>query len=458
MFFNCLDPEINDLLRLKHPTTPLSKKVELLDYSLVFNEEFRKRVAMNGDWLLVSKKAAPDLHEAFYDKRELFPELLDKYLTSGNVVGQIVKARDIAPLFLQQRQDTGRIYSFNVDHANDHTPFKETIRTSNLCAEIALPSRPYSSSHALNQYHEYGEDGLVGLCFLLALDVGKIQDDAEYKLNAFYSCRALDNIITNMFYPFESLRSVGEGYRSIGVGITNLAYYMARNNVMYDTSDGRNVIHNLAERHMFMIYTASNDLAKEKGVFKWYDNTKYVDGYLSIDSYNREIDNHHTTSLLYDWDELRANVKEHGLRFSTHVAFMPCESSSVWSFGANGLYPIRSGLVIKSRPEGLVPFIPPEYDKYKDSYQFAWDISNRDMSIVYGIFQKFCDQAISADEYVDFSQKIGGKSSMNEMIVDWLFHYKVGNKSQYYKNTKTESDTTSGNVVEEDDGCESCKL
>lgn len=469
--YNVMDPEIEDLLRIKHPTTPLAKRVELMDYSLVFNEEFRKRVAKNEDWLLISKVTAPDLHEAFYDKRDDFPELLEQYLrphkdkmanflsptaTVVKALGKVVKARDIASLFLNQRQDTGRIYSFNVDHANDHTPFKETVRLSNLCHEICLPTRGYSSPEALNKQHGFGKDGLVGLCFLLALDVGKIPTETMYEQSAYYACRALDNIITNMFYPFESLREVGENYRSIGIGITNLAYHMAKEDLLYDEDEGRNEIHKIAERHAYHLYKASNALAKERGTFGWYKHTKYQDGYLIIDSYNKEVDNHHSQELMYDWEELRSEIKKHGLRFSTHSAHMPCESSSVWSFGANGTYPIRSGLVMKSRPEGIVPFIPPEYEKLQYAYQFAWDISTKDLAKVYAIIQKFTDQAISADQYIDFSKKDGGKASMKELMQDWLFWYKLGNKTQYYYNTKTGNSSDSD---DSDDGsCESCKL
>ncbi|AUS02780.1 ribonucleotide reductase R1 subunit [Vibrio phage 2.275.O._10N.286.54.E11] len=468
--FNCLDPEIEDLLRLKHPTTPLAKRVELMDYSLVFNEEFRKRVAKNEDWLLVSKVQAPDLHQAFYENRDKFPELLASYLAphSGRIasfltegtpkkaIGTVVKARDIAALYLTQRQDTGRVYSFNVDHSNDHTPFKETIRLSNLCHEIHLPTRPYSSPVALDKQHGFGNDGLVGLCFLLALDVGKIISDDEYKQAAYYAARALDNIITNMFYPYETLREVGEKYRSIGVGITNLAYHMAKEDLLYSEEEGRNEIHWIAERHAYMMYQASNSLAEERGVFEWYNETKYADGYLIIDSYNKEVDNHHSAKVVYDWEGLRTQVAKHGLRFSTHTAHMPTESSAVWGYSANGVYPIRSGMVLKQRPEGIVPFLPPEYEKLQYAYQFAWDVSTKDLAKCYAILQKYCDQGISADEYIDFNQRKDGKSSMKEMMQDWMFWYKLGLKTIYYKNTKTE--TTDDSISGDDDGCSSCKL
>jgi len=475
VYFNVLDPEFDDLVRLKSPTTPLSKRIELMDYSLMWNNDFLSRVAKNEDWLLVSKVDKPLLHEAFYNNRSEFPKLMEEALNEhsrkpsisdllkpdfiaikSTGKGKVVNARDMFKVFLQQRQETGRIYCGNVDTLNDHTPYSEdVIRMLNLCSETALPTRGFKGVESLNKPVRK-DDGLVGLCFLLATDYGKCEEHEVDEVN-YYACRALDNIISMTSYPYKTLEDVGLNYRSIGVGITNLAYVMAKNKVLYSSEEGRNFIHRLAERHQFSLYKASVSLAKERGKFGWFDKTKFAKGLMCVDTYTKEIDKHHSQDLLCDWDGLRKEINKYGLRFSTKSAHMPCESSSAWGYSTNGLYPVRQGVLMKSRPEGLVPFFAPEYEKYKEFYELAWDINTQDLYKVYGIIQKFTCQSISADTYVDFSKLENGKVQMSTMMKDMLFSMKIGMKSHYYSNSKTEDKTESGSK-ETDADCDSCKL
>lgn len=456
--YNVLDPEIDDLLRLKNPTTAVSKRIELMDYSLAWNNEFLKRVAQNGKWVLASKVAIPDLHEAFYNKRDTFTEVLDTtlkdislglYKKTPNV--KVVSARDIMKVFLVQRQETGRIYCINIDNVNDHSPYKLLIRKSNLCMETLLPTRGFKDEYSLDKSVS-DDDGLVGLCFLLATDVGKCTFDEIENVN-YYACRALDNIVSMTHYPYKSLEDVGLNFRSIGVGITNLAYLMAKEGLKYSTEAGRNFIHKVAERHQFYLYKASNRLAEERGKLGWYDKTRYIDGTLCLDTYKKEIDEHHSQELLMEWGQLRKSIDKYGLRFSTHSAMMPVESSSSWGYSSNSLYPIRQGVVIKSRPEGLIPFFAPEWDTLKKSYELAWDIPAQDLYKVYGIVQKFTCQGISSDSYLDFSKQ-EGKVSVKEMMKDMLFSQKVGMKTHYYLNSRTEDKHNK----EEDSTCDSCSL
>ncbi|AUR92258.1 ribonucleotide reductase R1 subunit [Vibrio phage 1.170.O._10N.261.52.C3] len=471
--FNVLDPELDDLLRLKNPTTSLNKRIELMDYSLAWNNDFLKRVAKNDKWLLISKKDAPDLHKAFYEDRSNFPTLMGKYLklydgqnsvenlldpeyTPNNVAtfnGKVVNARDVMKTFLVQRQETGRMYCINVDTANDHSPYEQDIvRISNLCQETLLPTRGFTDDSSLNKVVSE-DDGLVGLCFLLATDVGKCSIGDIEEVN-FYACRALDNIISMTHYPYKTLEDVGKNYRSIGVGITNLAYLMAKEGLSYASEEGRNFVHQVSERHQYYLYKASVRLAKERGKFGWYDRTKYAKGLLCIDTYTKAIDDYHSQGLLCDWDTLREDISKYGLRFSTHSAMMPVESSSAWGYSANSVYPIRAGVLVKSRPEGLVPFFAPEWSKYEKAYDIAWDIAPQDLYKDYGIIQKFTCQGISADSYLDFSKE-GGKVSVMSMMKDMLFSQKVGMKTHYYLNQRTEDKHTK---EEKSSDCDSCSL
>ena len=474
--YNILDPEFDDLIRLKNPTTAVSKRIELVDYSLAWNNEFLRRVAKNEDWLLVSKKECPELHHTMYEDRKAFPELMASKLkeygntntvadflnpnytpnTTKKFNGKIVKARDLFKVFLQQRQETGRIYCINIDTVNDHSSFdKDTVRQSNLCQEVTLPTRGFKDVYSLNEPVNPEEGGMVGLCYLLATDVGRCRMEELMEVN-YYACRALDNILSLTKFPYRSLKDIAQKYRSIGVGVTNLAYAMAKKGVKYSSEEGRNFVHELMEQQQYTLMTASNDLARERGKFEWYNRTKFEKGIIGLDTYTKEIDNHHSQTLNCDWETLRKNITSFGLRFVTVSAHMPCESSSAWGYSTNGVYPIRQGVVMKSRPEGLVPFYAPELDTLEGAYEMAWDIETQDMYKIYGIIQKFTCMAISADSYLDFSKLAGGKVPMKKMMQDMLFSQKIGMKTHYYLNSRTESKHMVGG--ENDSDCSSCKL
>ncbi len=468
---NILDPEFEDLVRLKSPTTSLAKRIELLDYSLAWNNDFLKRVAKNQDWLLVSQSDCPKLYETFYSDPAKFSKEMAKELNkrngsatvtdflnpnfevgSGDLKGKVVKARELFKVFLQQRQETGRMYCINIDTVNQHTAFEQDkIRQSNLCMEVCLPTKGFNGIKSLYESANYDTDGKVGLCFLLATDIGKCSYEELDYVNS-YACRALDNILDLTGYPYPALEDIGKKYRSIGVGMTNMAYYLAKNHCSYDSEEGRNLVHKISEKHQYSLYKASVALAKERGSFEWINRTKFKNGTLPIDTYTTAVDNYHSQGLLMDWEGLRKDLKKYGMRFVTVAAHMPCESSSAWGFSANSVLPIREGVVMKSRPEGLVPFRAPEYEKLKAHYQLAWDIETQDLYKIYGIIQKFTCMAISADTYIDFAKLEDGKVPMKKMMQDMLFSQKVGMKTHYYMNSRTEDKS------DEDSDCSSCKL
>ena len=140
--------------------------------------------------------------------------------------------------------------------------------------------------------------------------------------------RSLDSVIEHQSYPVKASKKMLKR-RSIGVGITNLAYYLAKNNVKYDDKDACKVVDELMESIQYYLILASTELAKEKGKCEWFDRTKYSKGILPIDTYCKEVDKLTKRKLSHDWEKLRKLIKKYGMRNSTLTALMPCESSSL---------------------------------------------------------------------------------------------------------------------------------
>lgn len=453
--YTCMDPEVEYLLRLKSQRTSEDFRLEFMDYSLAVNNLFLKKAAKNEDWMLVSVYNAPDLYKKFYKGNEEEYEAEYNSVLNSTVKKTMVNARKILMLAIQMRLETGRIYRTYIDNVNSHTPFKDEIRLSNLCQEVLLHTRGYDDMRDMYKYEE--TSGEIALCFLASIVQGNVTNE-EYEDVAYITAKFIDNTIKKTLYPFENMRYTSERRRSIGVGMTDVAHWMAKNGHKYNTEDGRNAVHRLAERHSYFLHKASVRLAKERGPCEWMHKTKYSNDtpWLPVDTYAKEVDKHHSQALRYDWEEVREGIRQHGVRFTVLEAYMPVESSSVFTNSTNGVYPIRDSKMFKKSRKGMVFFQAPEWDELKDNYQFAWDVSMLDMAKVYAVIQKFTGQAISSDFYVDYTK---GDPSMKEMMQLEFAAAKLGLKTMYYLNSKVGTTAYEDNMhIEEEPDCDNCTL
>ena len=448
--FEAIDPEIRNLLRLKLPRSPEERRIELLDYSFRINHDILKRAASRQKVALVSRNDYPELYKEFYaEDTATFSKMMDNIINDETANKVLVDAFDIVDLYLEVRSETGRLYRYNVTEGNRHTPFKETIRLSNLCQEVLLPTKPYN--HITELYKDTYEegDGVTAQCFLSAIDVANITDDKDYEETAYIVLKSLDNLIDNMDYPFPQFKATAKAYRSVGVGITNLAGRVAKDGESYKNVD---YLHKLSERHYYHLLKGSIRLAKERGKFAFINKTKWVDGWTPLETYNKNVDSLVCGDYNYDWGIIKKDILKYGVRFSVISCHMPCEASSLSSGGMNGLYPARNTLMYKDSKKGKVQFFAPSSDIYH--YENVYDLSHKDVLNLYAIIQKFTDQTISADTYVDFSKYANKKQSKKEMHENFYYGNMMGVKTLYYSVSKTGR----GEEVDKASDCESCSL
>ena len=173
------DPEIETILRLKNPMSTEDKRIRGLDYNFGYNKFFVKKVAKNEDIFLFNCYTAPDLHDAFYsDDEERFETLYKQYDNDPTFKKTYVNARDIALIGINESFETARVYEHNVHEMNRHTPFKDTVRMSNLCVEVVLPTAPYQSMEDLVSTEDHGR-GEIALCSLGGIVIANVEDDTQ---------------------------------------------------------------------------------------------------------------------------------------------------------------------------------------------------------------------------------------------------------------------------------------
>ena len=455
--------EIEDIIVLKNNKGTEDNRVRKLDYSIQLSKLFYERFIENKEITLFSPHDVPDLYESFGTDR--FDELYCSYESDESIPSKRVGAQGLILDLLKERAETGRLYLMNIDHCNSHSSFKDKVNMSNLCQEITLPTDPIN--------HIDSQDGEIALCILSAINVGKIRNLNEMENLCDLAVRALEELIDYQEYPVPAARRSTLARRSLGIGFIGLAHYFAKNGVKYDSQEAYDLTHKLTESFQYNLLRASNNIAKEKGACDAFHRTKYIDGILPIDTYKQEVDELVTVSYEYDWDSLRDDIAEWGLRHSTLSAQMPSESSSVVSNATNGIEPPRDYLSVKKSKKGPLKQIVPQFTTYKNNYTLLWDMpSNEGYINVTAIMQKFFDQAISGNWSYNPENYPDNEVPVSVMANDLLTTYKYGWKTSYYQNTydnkkdvdaestaRTEqliNDILHGTESEED--CDSCKV
>jgi ribonucleoside-diphosphate reductase alpha chain len=452
--------EIEDILVLKNNKGTEDNRVRKLDYSIQISKLFYERFIQDGEISLFSPHDVPGLYDAFGTPR--FDDLYVDYERDVRVPRKTVRAQGLILDLLKERAETGRIYLMNIDHCNSHSSFKDKVNMSNLCQEITLPTEPLNHIDAI--------DGEIALCILSAVNIGKLRDLDELENLCDLAVRGLEELIDYQNYPVHAAELATLGRRSLGIGYIGLAHYLAKNGWKYDSQDAWDAVHRLTESFQYHLLRASNQLAKEKGRCVQFDGTKYADGILPIDTYKQDVDEITSEELHHDWDSLRADIKEHGLRHSTLSAQMPSESSSVVSNETNGIEPPRDYLSIKKSKKGPLKQIVPQYQSLKNNYTLLWDMkSNEGYIKIVAVMQKFFDQAISGNWSYNPENYPDNEVPVSVMAQDFLQTYKYGWKTSYYQNThdmkndeldekKLSLEQLVSDIETQEEDCESCKI
>ncbi|ASP40555.1 ribonucleoside-diphosphate reductase subunit alpha [Bacterioplanes sanyensis] len=452
LFYPLWHYEVESLLVLKNNRGVEENRVRHLDYGVQINKLMYERLIKNGNITLFSPSDVPGLYDAFFEDQALFEQLYVKYEADDSIRKRTLKAVDLFSAMMQERASTGRIYVQNVDHCNTHSPFnpkKAPVRQSNLCLEIALPTRPLTDVN--------DAEGEIALCTLAAFNLGALNELDELEELSDLIVRALDSLLSYQDYPVPAAERASLSRRTLGVGVINYAYYLAKNGVKYSDGSANGLTHQTFEAIQYWLLRASNKLAQEQGACSAFGDTTYAQGLLPIDTYKKDVDSFCDQALQYDWESLRADIAKHGLRNSTLTALMPSETSSQISNATNGIEPPRGYISVKQSKDGILKQVVPEYDRLKEQYELLWQIpSNQGYLQLVGIMQKFVDQAISANTNYDPS-RFDGKVPMQQLLKDLLTAYRNGLKTLYYHNTRDGMQDPQ-NEAEDDCAGGACKI
>lgn len=411
-----------------------------------------------------------------YDKKGAINEVRAKDLKDGDQLisynlPNIELEQIVEDDIVHYIEDKGRIDDiYCANEPKRHMIIFNGILTGN-CLEITLPTEPIRKVYN-PETETYTQEGLIALCNLGGVNFGAVDKPEDLLRIVKVGHRALDNLLSYQEHPFPAARRHNELFRPLGIGITGLAYWMARHDLNYS-----NCYHNLDKWMQYFSYAAINasiELAKERGKCLGYEDTKWSEGKLPMDMVNDYYEKFMPHIDHVDWDSLRAKLSKYGIRNASLLAMFPAETSAKVSGSGttNGIEPIRELLIAKGGKNKRAIFVVPELKRLKNKYDRVWDnLDNTSLIKTYGVIQKYTDQAISCNTYYNKSNYPSGKIPNEIINYDIFLHKALGGKTLYYNNNydgQSQSfmdgkDIISGGDVtivtsSDEDDCESCKL
>ena len=461
--------EIEDLLVLKNNKGTEDNRVRHMDYGVQFNKLMYERLLQGGDITCFSPSDVPGLYDAFFQDQDKFRQLYEAAERNTKLRKKVYKAIDLFTMFMEERKNTGRIYLMNVDHANSHGAFIESkapVRQSNLCCEINLPTKPLK--------HIFDEEGEIALCTLSAINWGNIREPRDFQRMCDIAVRGLDELLDYQRYPVVAAHVSTMNRRPLGVGIINFAYWLAKNDLSYSDPRALALVDEYAEAWSYYLIRASVELAIEKGPCTKWEETKYGQGIVPIDTYKREVDELVAPNYRMDWEQLRKDLKMFGIRNSTLMALMPAETSAQVANATNGIEPPRSLISVKQSKHGVLKQVVPEFRRLKNKYELLWDQKSPEGYLnICAVLQKYIDQGISVNTSYNPQFYDDEKIPMSDMLKHLLNFYKFGGKQLYYFNTydgqgeinvqkfveeKPDFEIKNMQLLEDEANCESCTI
>jgi ribonucleoside-diphosphate reductase alpha chain len=464
VFYPIWHHQFDDLIVLKNNQGTEETRVRHMDYGVVLSAFFWKRFKNKENITFFDPNEVPDLYEAFYKNTELFEELYVKYEKRKDLRKKTMNAEDVFKSgILKERTDTGRIYLVFIDNVMNQGPFDpeyHTIYQSNLCCEILLPTKSFKRLDDV--------DGRIALCTLGSINWGAFRNPEDMRR----ACRILQRSLCNIldYQDFLSIQSKlsNDEISPLGIGVTNLAYWHAKRSYKYGEKDALQDVKTWMEHQAFYLTEASVELAKERGACVDSSKTRYGQGIFPWELRAKGVNELADFTPELDWEHLRENMKQYGVRNATLMAIAPVESSSVVINSTNGIEMPMSLISVKESKAGSFTQVVPEYHKLKNKYQLMWEQKDCDGYLkTASVLAAYVDQSISTNTFYNPAHFEGRKVPTTLIAKNLMQAHIWGLKTFYYSLINKQGSKADAEIAptmlepidfDDEENCESCKL
>ena len=464
VFYPIWHYQFDDLIVLKNNQGTDETRVRFMDYGVVLSSFFWRRFKNKENITFFDPNEVPDLHQAFYADTALFEELYVKYEKRKDLRKKTMSAEEAFKSgLLKERTDTGRIYLVFIDNVQSQGPFDpefHTIFQSNLCCEILLPTVPFQRLD--------DDNGRIALCTLGSLNWGAFRNPEDMRRAARILHRSLNNILDYQDFLSVQSKLSNDEIRPIGIGITNLAYWHAKRGLKYGEKEALAEVKSWMEHQAFYLTEATVELAKERGACLHSDRTRYGQGTFPWELRAKGVNELADFTPELDWETLRTQMKEYGVRNATQMAIAPVESSSVVINSTNGIELPMSLITVKESKAGSLVQVVPEYHKLKSRYQLMWEQQDCDGYLkTASVLAAYVDQSISTNTFYNPAHFADRKVPTTLIAKNLMQAHHWGLKTFYYSlinkhgsKAAAEDAPAMLEVIDFDDAedCEACKL
>ena len=354
-------PDILAFLDLRKNHGKEELRARDLFYALWTPDLFMERVQDNADWSFFCPNECPGLQDAY---GEDFKKLYESYEAQG-LARETIPARSVWDKIVEAQIETGTPYMLYKDAANIKSNQKNlgTIRSSNLCTEIL----------------EYTAKDEVAVCNLASIALPRFvkEDSNEFDFQTLYDVTYhvtgnLNRVIDVNYYPVEEARNSNMRHRPIGLGVQGLADTFAMLGMNFESDEAKKLNKDIFETIYFASCTASKDQAIVEGPYSTFEGSPASQGILQFDLWGM---NEH--SGMWDWDSLKAEIVEHGMRNSLLLAPMPTASTSQILGNNECFEAFTSNLYVRRTLSG--EFIVPNKHLIKDLIsEGLWSLEMKD--------------------------------------------------------------------------------
>ena len=469
VFYPIWHYQFDDLIVLKNNQGTEETRVRHLDYGVVLSSFFWRRFREQGNITFFDPNEVPDLYESFYGDTQRFEDLYTKYEKMAGIRKKTISAEEVFKGgILKERTDTGRIYLVFIDNVMNQGPFDpeyHTIYQSNLCCEILLPTLPFKRLD--------DEEGRIALCTLGSINWGSFRHPEDMRR----ACRILQRSLCNIldYQDFLSIQSKlsNDEIQPLGIGVTNLAYWHAKRGLRYGEPAALTEVKSWMEHQAYYLTEATIELAKERGACKHSDKTYYGQGIFPWERRAKGVNELVDFTPELDWEVLREQAKQSGVRNATLMAIAPVESSSVVINSTNGIELPMSLISTKESKAGSFTQVVPEYHKLKNKYQLMWEQTDCVGYIkTAAVLAAYVDQSISTNTFYNPAHYADRKVPTTLIAKNLMQAHKWGIKTFYYslinkQGSKMDSIMTNGHRIEPklelteidfEEDCNSCIL
>jgi ribonucleoside-diphosphate reductase alpha chain len=486
--------DINDFLDLKKNSGEERRRAHDLFPAMWLNDLFMQRVQEDGIWTLFDPYDARELTTLYGDE---FKKRYEELEEDESVVKDKIKAKNLWKKILTSYFETGSPFLCFKDNANRANPnnHKGVIRSSNLCTEIFQNTKPnhykikfiFENGDSIS----YEEDEIVKLdsgiekpakkvtaldslggeqiyvvekekingdtavCNLASVNLSRINTKEDIDRVVPIAVRCLDNVIDLNFYPVEKVKRTNMKTRSIGLGVMGEAQMLAEKGIVWGSQEHFDKIDEIMEAVSYNAISASSDLALEKGSYPEYEGSEWSKGIMPMDHANAEVinlvDRGGLFASAYEWDDLRAKVKDQGMRNGYLMAIAPTSSISILTGTTQAIEPVFKRKWFEENLSGLIPVVVPKLSPETWAYYTpAYDMNQTLLIKAAAIRQKWIDQGQSLNIFITLDKASG--RYLNEI---YMLAWKLGLKSTYY--LRSQSPEASNDIEDRSMECVGCQ-